>query len=238
MFMHAGWLHLLGNMWFLWLFGDNIEWVMGRGRFLLFYLLCGVGAAVAQVYMNPGSDLPMVGASGAIAGVLAIYMITYPATKVQTLIFLFYYVQVVPIPAVLWIGIWILLQVLGAGTSVATASVGGVAYAAHIGGFLTGILLGIPMRQHERIVHAGAEETPGYRGRGLTLHDELERQRYDKGHTAAPSYGAPYIDSLIRARKYDEAKSVTSYMLDEALRSGNQRMIGVYQKYVQLTQTL
>lgn len=238
MFMHASWFHLLGNMWFLWLFGDNIEWVMGRGRFLVFYFLCGIGAALAQVFLSPGAEVPMVGASGAIAGVLAIYMITYPTTRVLTLITLFYYIRVVPIPAVVWIGIWLLLQILGAGVSVATAAVGGVAYAAHIGGFITGIVLGIPLRYRERVVHAPAGRAGGTARRGLSLHDEIERQRYDKGLTGAPSYGVPYLDTLIRSRKYDDAKASASTMLDEALRSGNRRMADIYRKYVQLIETL
>ncbi|MGH8103440.1 MAG: rhomboid family intramembrane serine protease [bacterium] len=240
MFMHAGWGHLIGNMWFLWLFGDNIEWVMGRVRFILFYFMCGIAAALAQVYLNPTSTLPMVGASGAIAGVIAVYVISYPSAKIQTLIAFFYYWRVVPVSAVVWIGIWILMQVLGSVVVAGMGDVGGVAYAAHIGGFAAGLLFGIPLRRRERIIHAGADgaaHAAKYRPQGYSLQNEIERQKHEKG-IAMPSYGVPALDDLIRRRKYGEARATAAAMLDEALRSGNQRMITIFQSYLDLIHRL
>lgn len=136
MFMHGGWLHVLGNMWFLWLFGNNIEDSMGHVRFLLFYLLCGVAAAAAQVLISPSSDVPMIGASGAIGGVMGAYVVLYPRVRVQTIAWLILIFRV-PVPAWMMLGYWFLLQLIGASTD----PVGGVAVFAHIGGFLTGSLM-------------------------------------------------------------------------------------------------
>ena len=141
MFMHGGWLHLIGNMWFLWVFGNNIEDAMGHGRFVVFYLLCGVAAAAAQVLMAPHSAVPMVGASGAISGVLGAYLLLYPRVRVHVLVFLGFFVTTIVLPAYLMLGYWALLQVLGGLPSLGARDVGGVAFFAHIGGFLTGLLL-------------------------------------------------------------------------------------------------
>jgi len=140
MFLHGGWLHLIGNMWFLWIFGNNIEDAMGHVRFVVFYLLCGVAAAGAQIFVQPHSAVPMVGASGAISGVLGAYLLLYPRVRVHTLLFLGFYVTTIQLPAYLMLGYWILLQLLG-GLPSLSAQEGGVAYFAHIGGFLTGMLL-------------------------------------------------------------------------------------------------
>jgi len=129
MFVHAGLLHLLGNMLYLWIFGDNIEDVLGPVRFVLFYLTCGLAAALTQVVAGPGSRLPMVGASGAIAGVLGAYWVLFPRARVETLVIVF----IVPVPAGIVLGLWFVTQLLSAGMG------GGVAWFAHIGGFLTGI---------------------------------------------------------------------------------------------------
>jgi membrane associated rhomboid family serine protease len=142
MFMHGGWLHLLGNMWFLWLFGNNIEDSMGHLRFLLFYVLCGIGAAGAHVWATFGADaayVPTVGASGAISGVMGAYLILYPRVRIDTLFVIFIIVRVFPIPAWLILLQWIALQV--AFGAVDPASGGGVAFWAHIGGFAAGVLL-------------------------------------------------------------------------------------------------
>ncbi|MGH8103441.1 MAG: rhomboid family intramembrane serine protease [bacterium] len=147
MFMHGGWLHLIGNMWFLWIFGDNIEAAMGSGRFLVFYLLCGLAAGLTQMALDPHSMLPMLGASGANAGVLGIYMITYPVARIRTMIPIVLVWPVVPIPAMLWIGVWIATQFHSQGQAALQGALGGEAYAAHIGGFIAGIMLGIPMRR-------------------------------------------------------------------------------------------
>lgn len=137
MFLHGGLIHLVGNMLYLWIFGNNIEDHLGHLRFLFFYMLCGLIASWSQILANMDSKIPMVGASGAIAGILGAYIILYPRAKVLTLIFLIFFIRVVKIPAVFFLGIWFLFQLLGAGT----ISKGGVAWLAHIGGFIAGLIL-------------------------------------------------------------------------------------------------
>ena len=138
MFMHAGWLHLLGNMLYLWIFGDNVEDRFGHGKFLLFYILCGIAAAFAQMAVNPESSIPNVGASGAISGILASYLVLYPSGRIR--VWTGYYIA--HVPALLVIGLWILLQLLSGFGSLSTAGEqGGVAYMAHIGGFVAGLIL-------------------------------------------------------------------------------------------------
>jgi membrane associated rhomboid family serine protease len=142
MFLHGGWMHVLGNMWFLWIFGDNIEDTLGSARFLLFYLLCGAAAAMAQYLADPGSRIPMVGASGAIAGVMGAYLVLYPRSRVITLIPLFVFWEVIEVPAVVLLGFWFLMQLFSAGAVAVTAGAngsGGVAFAAHVAGFLVGM---------------------------------------------------------------------------------------------------
>jgi membrane associated rhomboid family serine protease len=138
MFLHGGVLHLVGNMWYLWIFGDNVEDAMGHGRFLLFYLLTGVIAALAQIFANPSSQIPMVGASGAIAGVLGAYMVLYPQGRVLTLLWMFYFIRFIELPALIVLGFWFLIQLLSYSLNPLG---GGVAWMAHIGGFLAGALL-------------------------------------------------------------------------------------------------
>ena len=143
MFMHGGWFHIIGNLWFLWVFGDNVEDAMGRVRFVLFYLLCGLGAAAAQIVTDYSSFIPMVGASGAIGGVMGAYARFYPRAHVHTLIFLGFFVTTAAVPAVFMLGYWFVLQLLF-GLPALAGSGGGVAFWAHIGGFLTGIILAGP----------------------------------------------------------------------------------------------
>jgi membrane associated rhomboid family serine protease len=139
MFMHGGWLHLGGNMLYLWIFGDNVEDVLGPVKFLLFYLVCGIAATFAQYWVNAGSRIPNVGASGAIAGVLGAYLVLFPHARVRVLV----YNQIVAMPALVVLGFWIVLQFISyAGTLGQTADVGGVAFMAHIGGFVVGLALG------------------------------------------------------------------------------------------------
>lgn len=140
MFMHGGLLHAAGNLWFLHIFGDNVEDNMGPVRFALFYLLCGVAAAVTQVAVGPYSVVPMVGASGAIAGVLAAYLVLYPRARVVTLIPIFIFIQFAELPALFFIALWFVFQFFS-GVSAFGASGGGVAYWAHIGGFIAGLVL-------------------------------------------------------------------------------------------------
>ena len=143
MFLHAGWLHLLGNLWYLWIFGDNVEDRMGHFRFLVFYLLCGLAAGLLHVGFNASSVVPSVGASGAIAGVLGAYLVSYPMARILTLIPFFFFWPIVELPALLVLGAWFLIQLLSGTAAIATASstTGGVAWWAHIGGFLAGIVL-------------------------------------------------------------------------------------------------
>ena len=139
MFLHGGWSHILGNMWYLWIFGDNVEDQCGHGRFVVFYLLCGIAAAMGQVLINPTSMLPTIGASGAIAGVMGAYFVLYPQSRVLTLIPIFWF-EVIEVPAIVLLGFWFLMQLVNAGAIAATASTtgGGVAFAAHVAGFLVG----------------------------------------------------------------------------------------------------
>ncbi|MGH7572781.1 MAG: rhomboid family intramembrane serine protease [Gemmatimonadota bacterium] len=138
MFMHGGFLHLGGNMLFLWIFGDNVEEAMGHVKYLVFYLLCGVAAALAQILLDLDSQIPSLGASGAISGVLAAYLILFPKQRVRVLVFR----AITQMPAIIVIGMWIVLQFInGIGQMARTEQTGGVAYAAHIGGFVAGLLL-------------------------------------------------------------------------------------------------
>jgi len=139
MFLHGSWSHILGNMWFLWIFGDNVEDRFGHGRFLLFYLLCGIAAAVGQILMNSTSTLPTIGASGAIAGVMGAYFILYPQSRVLTLIPVWF--EIIEVPAIVLLGFWFLMQLFSAGALAArtTGTGGGVAFAAHVAGFVVGM---------------------------------------------------------------------------------------------------
>ena len=138
MFMHAGWSHIIGNMVFLWAFGPEVEDLMGRGRYLLFYLLGGLAAAFAQVIASPGSMVPNLGASGAIAAVMGAFLVTYPQDLIRSLLVILVFVRITYIPAALLIGVWGLLQLLSLGAVVHQPASSGVAYAAHVGGFIFG----------------------------------------------------------------------------------------------------
>ena len=143
MFLHGGWLHVIGNMWFLWIFGDNVEDVLGHWVYLLFYVLCGVAAGLTQLMLSPDSRVPTVGASGAIAGVMGGYLVKFPHARIVTLVFLFVFVTTVEVPAALMLAFWFVMQLFsGVGTiGHSQISQGGVAWFAHVGGFLAGILL-------------------------------------------------------------------------------------------------
>lgn len=149
MFLHSGWLHIGGNMLSLWIFGDNIEDRMGHARFLVFYLLVGLAATLAQTAADWGSTLPLVGASGAIAGVMGAYFVLFPSSRILVLVFLLFFVDVVEIPALLYLGFWFLLQIVG-GAGRVGATGGGVAFWAHAGGFLAGIAGVLVFRRRER----------------------------------------------------------------------------------------
>ena len=140
MFLHGSWMHLIGNMWFLWLFGNNIEDSMTRPRFVVFYLACGLAAALLQVVLDPRSNVPMVGASGAISGVMGAYLVLYPRVRVFTLVPLGFFITTLALPAWVMLLYWGALQLLGGFTSIG-AEGGGVAFWAHVGGFLAGLVL-------------------------------------------------------------------------------------------------
>jgi membrane associated rhomboid family serine protease len=150
MFMHGGWMHIVGNLWFLWVFGNNVEDAMGRFRFVVFYLLCGLAAAAAQTWTNPASPVPMVGASGAIGGVMGAYAVLYPTARVDMLVVLGFYVTRVAVPAVFMLGYWFLFQLIG-GIPALEAEGGGVAFWAHVGGFVAGLVL-VFVFQNTRLV--------------------------------------------------------------------------------------
>jgi membrane associated rhomboid family serine protease len=150
MFMHGGWLHIIGNMWFLYIFGDNVEDAMGSARFILFYLACGLAAVVVQMVANPASAIPMVGASGAISGVMGAYIILFPRAPVHMLVFFGFFFTRIVVPAFFMLGYWLLLQLLGGFFSLGVAS-GGVAFWAHVGGFVAGMLLILPVCNSDRM---------------------------------------------------------------------------------------
>jgi len=141
MFMHGGLMHIIFNMWFLWIFGDNIESVLGHKRYVLFYLLCGVGAALAQIQINTGSQIPMVGASGAIAGVLGAYLIRFPRATVHVLVILIIFITFIRVPAMVVIGIWFLSNLTAGLGTLGIEETGGTAWFAHLGGFVSGVAL-------------------------------------------------------------------------------------------------
>jgi membrane associated rhomboid family serine protease len=144
MFLHGGWIHLLGNMLALYIFGDNVEDRLGSGRYLLFYLVCGLVAAAAHIALNRNSSVPTIGASGAISGVLAAYLLFFPAARVITLVPVFFFPWFVEIPAVIYLGFWFLSQLFNGAFAVISdmETFGGVAWWAHIGGFIAGLILG------------------------------------------------------------------------------------------------
>jgi len=148
MFLHGGIMHLLGNLLFLWIFADNVEDRLGRIRFVMFYLLCGAGAALAQALPDPASEIPMIGASGAISGVLGAYLLLYPHARVLVVLPVFFVLQVVRLPALVVLGLWFLIQLIS--SLMVEPGSGGVAFRAHIGGFVTGLLL-LPLLLPRRV---------------------------------------------------------------------------------------
>jgi membrane associated rhomboid family serine protease len=166
-FLHGGWMHFLGNMWFLYIFGDNVEDRLGHVAFLLFYLFCGVGASLAHLLTNADSSIPTIGASGAIAGVMGAYFLLYPKASVLTLVPIFFFVQIIVVPAPVFLGIWFVLQSLQGMLSVTSVEAGGVAWWAHIGGFALGWLVAAALRrvgetappvEQRRTVHRAPED--------------------------------------------------------------------------------
>lgn len=153
MFLHGSWSHVIGNMWYLWIFGDNVEDRMGHGRFIVFYLLCGCVAAFGQILLDPESTVPMIGASGAIAGVMGAYFVLYPQSRVLTLVPFIIFVDIIELPAIFLLGFWFLMQLFSAGAIAVTASTGGsggVAFMAHVAGFVMG-LIGVFVFRKKRV---------------------------------------------------------------------------------------
>src|SRR5476649_1517086 len=151
MFLHGSWSHVIGNMWYLWIFGDNVEDRVGHGRFIVFYLLCGILAALGQIAVDPASTLPTIGASGAIAGIMGAYFVLYPHSRVLTLI-PWIFLQIVEMPTVVLLGFWFVMQLFSAGAIAVTSSSGGgggVAFAAHVAGFLVGMVGVLVFRKRE-----------------------------------------------------------------------------------------
>jgi membrane associated rhomboid family serine protease len=155
MFMHAGWMHIIGNMLFFWVFGPEIEDVMGRLRYLIFYLLGGLVATVAQVVVAPSSTVPNLGASGAIAAVMGAFLITYPRDRIRTVLLLGWFARVTMIPAIILVGLWFLTQVFSEVGALATTQSGGVAYMAHVGGFVFGMLASRFFETRQRRIEQG-----------------------------------------------------------------------------------
>jgi membrane associated rhomboid family serine protease len=157
MFMHAGWAHILGNMLFFWVFGPEIEDVMGPVRYLIFYMLSGLAATVAQVIIDPASTVPNLGASGAIAGVMGAFLITYPRDRIRTILVIFYFARITFIPAVILIGFWFLIQLFSEIGALAQVQTGGVAYMAHVGGFIFGAVSARLFETRQRRAEQGLE---------------------------------------------------------------------------------
>ncbi|MDE2758041.1 MAG: rhomboid family intramembrane serine protease [Acidobacteriota bacterium] len=152
MFLHGGWMHFLGNMLYLWVFGDNVEDWLGSLRFLLFYLVCGLLAALLQMAVHPGSPIPMIGASGAISGVLAAYLVLFPRARVLTFVPILFFFYLIRLPALIFLGLWFLLQFFNGAVSLTAGdlSMGGTAWWAHIGGFVAGLVLILKRRKSRR----------------------------------------------------------------------------------------
>lgn len=157
MFLHGGWFHLAGNLWYLWIFGDNVEDRMGHFRFFLFYILCGLAASALHIVSDPVGSIPAIGASGAISGVLGAYLVFFPFARILTLVPLFLIWPVIPLPALVVLGFWFVVQILNgvAAFSISSGGAGGVAWWAHIGGFVAGMLLARtfgPVRRDRRLI--------------------------------------------------------------------------------------
>jgi membrane associated rhomboid family serine protease len=158
MFLHGGWLHLIGNMAYLWIFGRGVESALGPARYLVFYLLCGAAAALTQAFTDPAADVPMIGASGAIAGTLGAYLLLYPRGNVVVFVWIFIFVRTIAVPAVILLGLWFLAQLLSALGS--EAGEPGVAFWAHVGGFITGLVFAPFFRQRGVLLLQAARNDP------------------------------------------------------------------------------
>jgi membrane associated rhomboid family serine protease len=163
LFLHGGWLHLIANMWFMWLFGNNVEDSMGRIRFIVFYLITGIAATIAHVIASPGSPVPVVGASGAISGLMGAYLVLYPHIRIQTLFFFFIFIRIIPVPAWFVLLYWFALQVFSGWADPLGES--GVAVWAHVGGFVAGVVL-VKLFENRKLVAARQHHDPRVAARG------------------------------------------------------------------------
>jgi len=170
MFLHGGWLHLIGNLWFLWLFGDNVEDAFGHVGYAVFYVACGVVAAATQLAIHPASPVPMVGASGAISGVMGAYVVLFPHVPVRVLVVLIIFLTTITVPAVLMLGLWFLLQLISGLPQLAGATEAGVAFWAHVGGFVAGAVVALALRGRVR-----ARRGPPPRPRGFSISPPTRR---------------------------------------------------------------
>ena len=181
MFLHGGIMHIVGNMWFLYIFGDNIEDRLGHLRYLVFYLLCGIAAGFVHLVTNWHSQMPTIGASGAIAGVMGGYLLLYPRARILTLIPIIFFFQFVELPAYIFLGFWIFIQVISAGFT--RSDVGGIAWFAHIGGFVVGLVM---VKVFQWIPHTGMSET---------VRRQTERHTTPRLQTVRPQYAPEELDS-------------------------------------------
>ena len=189
-FLHGGWMHILGNMLFLWIYGDNVEDQMGRLKFLVFYLICGVVASLTHVMIDPGSTTPLVGASGAIAGVMAAYVLMFPRAKIRVIAVILIFIRFTYFPAFVVIGIWAALQIVAVPASL-SAEGGGVAYFAHIGGFVAGLVLTPLFKKRGVVLMPKAEATPDWEVTPVPArqikNEFIERYKRKPRRTAVPS---------------------------------------------------
>jgi membrane associated rhomboid family serine protease len=195
MFLHGDWLHLIGNLWFLWLFGDNVEDELGHGGFAVFYVLCGIAAAAAQLVVDPSAAVPMVGASGAISGVMGAYIVRFPRAPVRVLAILIIFLTTFRVPAFVMLGYWFLLQVLGGLPQLGGNAAAGVAFWAHVGGFVAGVLIALALGPR---MSATRRRRP--------LYDDDDDDGYGHGYGYGGGYGGGYghgyshVDPRLRRR--------------------------------------
>ncbi len=243
MFMHGGFAHILGNMWFLWIFGDNVEDHLGHGLYLLFYLLAGVGAALLQFLVNPVSDVPMVGASGAISGVLGAYFIMFPGARIVSLFWYFWFIQTIAIPAYIYLGYWALIQFLAGMVSLGAGAKGGVAFWAHIGGFIVGLIFGYLLRTgrigitRREVLYPGSLRPSGMEI-GATAPDIMAEAPFADEQEPTPEpevslvAGDPRIEALIAQGNMRQALKLARDLRLAAIHRDDLELARLYDEYV------
>ncbi|MHA2621044.1 MAG: rhomboid family intramembrane serine protease [bacterium JZ-2024 1] len=212
-FVHAGFAHLFFNMYALWLFGDNVEWLMGRMKFLLFYLLCGFVGGLTQILILSSPGVPLVGASGAIAGVMGAYLVNYPTARIITLMPVAFLLYLVPVPAYIYIGLWALFEFFYGTASLSMGAIGGVGNWAHLGGFAAGFILVFLFRDRERLVHT-----------------EVPPRRWPR--PSSQPLRIPALDELVEEGRYEEARVLATLWRDRAIRLGNYSLARALDDYL------